>query len=47
MPVDFDRNLLKGKPAQVMVMVDGSDSYVAGQAVNVSGSIGLDESCVG
>ena len=44
MPVDFDRNLLKGKPAQVMVMVDGSDSSVAGQAVNVSGSIGLDES---
>ena len=43
-PVDFDRNLLKGKPAQVMVMVDGSDSSVAGQAVNVSGSIGLDES---
>jgi len=43
-PVDFDRNLLKGNQAQVMVMVDGSDSSVAGQAVNVSGSIGLDES---
>jgi ABC-2 type transport system permease protein len=43
-PVDFDRNLLKGNQAQVMVMVDGSDSNVAGQAVNVSGSIGLDES---
>jgi drug efflux transport system permease protein len=43
-PVDFDRNLLKGSPAQVMVLVDGSDSSVAGQALNVSGSIGLDES---
>jgi ABC-2 type transport system permease protein len=43
-PVDFDRNLLKGNQAQVLVMVDGSDSNVAGQAVNVSGSIGLDES---
>jgi ABC-2 type transport system permease protein len=43
-PVDFDRNLLKGKTAQVMVMVDGSDSSVAGQAVNVSNSLALDES---
>jgi ABC-2 type transport system permease protein len=43
-PVDFDRNLLKGNQAQVLVMVDGSDSNVAGTAVNVSGSIGLDES---
>jgi len=43
-PVDFDRNLLKGNPAQVMVLVDGSDSSVAGQALNVSGSIGMDES---
>src|SRR5215471_2324621 len=43
-PVDFDRNLLRGNQAQVLVMVDGSDSNVAGVAVNVSGSIGLDES---
>jgi len=43
-PVDFDRNLLKGNQAEVLVMVDGSDSNVAGQAVNVSGSIALDES---
>ena len=43
-PVDFDRNLLKRNQAQVLVMVDGSDSNVAGQAVNVSNSIGLDES---
>jgi len=39
-----DRNLVRGDSAQVMVMVDGSDSTVAGQAVNVSTSIGLDES---
>src|SRR5215469_6140570 len=43
-PVDFDRDLLKGKTAQVMVLVDGSDSSVAGQAMNVSNSIALDES---
>jgi ABC-2 type transport system permease protein len=43
-PVDFDRDLLKGNQARVLVMVDGSDSNVAGQAVNVSGSLGLDES---
>jgi ABC-2 type transport system permease protein len=43
-PYDFDHNLVRGDSAQVMVMVDGSDSTVAGQAVNVSTSIGLDES---
>jgi drug efflux transport system permease protein len=43
-PVNFDRDLLKGNPAQIMVMVDGSDSSVAGSAVNVANSIGLDES---
>jgi ABC-2 type transport system permease protein len=43
-PVDFDRDLLKGNQAQVLVLVDGSDSNVAGQAVNVSSSLGLDES---
>ena len=43
-PVDFDRNLVRGNSAQIMVMVDGSDSSVAGQAVNVSTALGLDES---
>lgn len=43
-PVDFDRDLLKGNTAQLMVLVDGSDSSVAGQAMNVSNSIALDES---
>ena len=36
--------LLRGESAQVMVMVDGSDSSVAGQAVNVASAIGLEES---
>jgi ABC-2 type transport system permease protein len=43
-PYDFDRELLRGGSAQVMVMVDGSDSSVAGQAVNVAQAIGLEES---
>lgn len=43
-PVDFARDLIKGNSAQVLVLVDGSDSSVAGQAVAVSGQIGLDES---
>lgn len=43
-PYDFDRDLVKGDSAQVLVMVDGSDSSVAGQALNVAASIGLDES---
>ena len=43
-PFDFARNLVKGNTAQVLVMVDGSDSSVAGQAVNVASQIGLDES---
>jgi ABC-2 type transport system permease protein len=43
-PVDFDRDLLKGNQAQIMILVDGSDSSVAGSAVNVANSIGLDES---
>jgi ABC-2 type transport system permease protein len=43
-PYDFDRQLVRGASAHMMVMVDGSDSAVAGQAVNVSTTIGLDES---
>jgi len=43
-PVNFDRDLLKGTPTQIMVLVDGSDSSVSGTAVNVVNSIGLDES---
>src|SRR5438105_614493 len=43
-PYDFDRQLLRGNSAQVMVLVDGSDSSVAGQSLNVASAIGLDES---
>jgi drug efflux transport system permease protein len=43
-PYDFEDHLLRGETAQVMVMVDGSDSSVAGQALNVASAIGLDES---
>src|SRR5262249_5804236 len=42
-PYDFARDLLAGRPAQVLVMVDGSDSAVAGQAQNVASQIGLDQ----
>jgi ABC-2 type transport system permease protein len=43
-PVDYSDRLLDGAGAQVLVLVDGSDSSVAGQAVNVSTAIGFDES---
>jgi len=43
-PADFARNLLRGATAEILLLVDGSDSSVAGQAVNVAGQIGLDES---
>jgi ABC-2 type transport system permease protein len=43
-PYDFSRNLLEKNSAQVLVMVDGSESSIAGQALNVAGAIGLEES---
>jgi len=43
-PWDYSDRLLKGETAQVMVLIDGSDSSVAGQAINVSTAVGLDES---
>jgi len=43
-PVDYSDKLLHGMSAQVLVLIDGSDSSVAGQAINVTTSIGLDES---
>ncbi len=43
-PVDFSDRLLKNDTAQVLVLIDGSDSSVSGQALNVATSIGLDES---
>jgi ABC-2 type transport system permease protein len=43
-PVDYSDRLLHQMSAQVLVLIDGSDSSIAGQAVNVSNAIGLDES---
>jgi ABC-2 type transport system permease protein len=43
-PVDYSDRLLHQMGAQVLVLIDGSDSSVAGQAINVSTAIGLDES---
>lgn len=43
-PVDFSDDLLRRGTAQVLVLIDGSDSSVAGQALNVSTAIALDES---
>lgn len=43
-PVDFSDRLAAGDPAEVLVLIDGSDSSVAAQALNVATSVGLDES---
>jgi len=43
-PVDYSDKLLHQMNAQVLVLIDGSDSSVAGQAINVTTAIGLDES---
>ncbi len=43
-PVDYSDRLLHQTGAQVLVLIDGSDSSVAGQAINVTTAIGLDES---
>jgi ABC-2 type transport system permease protein len=43
-PPDYSDRLLRKEGAQVLVLIDGSDSSVSGQALNVSTTIGLDES---
>jgi ABC-2 type transport system permease protein len=43
-PVEYSDRLLHNMSAQVLVLIDGSDSSVAGQAINVTNAIGLDES---
>jgi ABC-2 type transport system permease protein len=43
-PVEYSDRLLHKMGAQVLVLIDGSDSSVAGQAINVTTAIGLDES---
>ncbi len=39
-PPDYSRQLLRNQPAEVLVLVDGSNSTVANQALNISRSIG-------
>lgn len=43
-PPDYSRRLLAGDTASYLVLVDGSDSSVAGEALNVSNAIALRES---
>ena len=43
-PVEYSDRLLHQMSAQVLVLIDGSDSSIAGQAINVTNAIGLDES---
>jgi ABC-2 type transport system permease protein len=43
-PPDYSRRLLAGETASVLVLVDGSDSQVAGEASNVANAIALSES---
>ena len=43
-PVDYSDRLLHQMSAQVLVLIDGSDSSIAATAINVSNAIGLDES---
>src|SRR5215475_7385668 len=43
-PPDYSRRLLAGETASALVLIDGSDSTVAGEAANVSNAIALSES---
>ncbi|MBI4446398.1 MAG: ABC transporter permease [Acidobacteria bacterium] len=43
-PADYTDNLLKWGRATVLVLIDGSDSSIASQAVAVSNSVGLSQS---
>lgn len=43
-PEDYSRRLLFGQTAQVLVLVDGSESSIAAEAVNVGNAIILSES---
>jgi ABC-2 type transport system permease protein len=43
-PPDYSRDLLAGQTASILVLVDGSESSVAGEAVNVANGIALTES---
>jgi ABC-2 type transport system permease protein len=43
-PRDYSERLEAGQSAQLLVLVDGSESSIASEAVNVSNAIGLSES---
>jgi ABC-2 type transport system permease protein len=43
-PYDYARRLQDGTTASVLVLIDGSDSTVAGQAVNASTGVALEQS---
>jgi ABC-2 type transport system permease protein len=43
-PEDFSRQLEAGRSAQILVLVDGSESSTAGEALNVSNALALQES---
>jgi len=43
-PEDFSRQLERGQTAQILILVDGSESSVAGEALNVANAITLRES---
>src|SRR5947207_1801427 len=43
-PEDYSRRLLAGQTAQLLILVDGSESSVAAEAVNVGNAIALRES---
>src|SRR5207253_689260 len=45
-PEDYSRRLEAGETAQVLVLVDGTESSIAAEAVNVSSAITLRESLV-
>ncbi len=45
-PYDYARRLQDGTTATVLVMIDGSDSTVAGQAVNASTGVTLEQSLI-
>jgi ABC-2 type transport system permease protein len=43
-PPDYSRRLLAGETASVLILIDGSESSVAGEAMNVANGIALTES---
>jgi len=42
-PVDYSDRLLHQRDAQILVLIDGSDSSVVAQTISVTNTIGLDE----